>query len=153
MQFPPQHRFNSMQPSFSIFCIRFQSHPIDVVKTRLQVSGDGTNGARNYKALGIRGTVSIIASEVRRHGIFTLIAMTRHRMLILTNFLWHCHSGHRIIRLLAWSIISLPFPFASCFTLSHSWLISKSFFISTLSIPLLLRRALLPSGRVLAPLG
>jgi hypothetical protein len=40
------------------------SHPIDVVKTRLQVSGDGTNGARNYKALGIRGTVSIIATEV-----------------------------------------------------------------------------------------
>jgi hypothetical protein len=40
------------------------SHPIDVVKTRLQVSGDGTNGARNYKALGIRGTVAIIATEV-----------------------------------------------------------------------------------------
>lgn len=40
------------------------SHPIDVVKTRLQVSGDGTNGARNYKALGIRGTVSVIATEV-----------------------------------------------------------------------------------------
>lgn len=39
-------------------------HPIDVVKTRLQVSGDGTNGARNYKALGIRGTVSVIATEV-----------------------------------------------------------------------------------------
>eukprot|EP00596_Hydrurales_sp_CCMP1899_P001049 CAMPEP_0119034080 /NCGR_PEP_ID=MMETSP1177-20130426/1132_1 /TAXON_ID=2985 /ORGANISM="Ochromonas sp, Strain CCMP1899" /LENGTH=290 /DNA_ID=CAMNT_0006991311 /DNA_START=49 /DNA_END=921 /DNA_ORIENTATION=+ len=38
-------------------------HPIDVVKTRLQVSGDGTNGARNYKALGINGTVKVIASE------------------------------------------------------------------------------------------
>mmetsp|Transcript_28098 Transcript_28098/g.26956 ORF Transcript_28098/g.26956 Transcript_28098/m.26956 type:complete len:290 (+) Transcript_28098:110-979(+) len=38
-------------------------HPIDVVKTRLQVSGDGTNGARNYKALGIRGTVAVIGSE------------------------------------------------------------------------------------------
>jgi hypothetical protein len=38
-------------------------HPIDVVKTRLQVSGDGTNGARNYKALGIGGTVSVIAKE------------------------------------------------------------------------------------------
>ena len=38
-------------------------HPIDVVKTRLQVSGDGTNGARNYKALGIGGTVRVIASE------------------------------------------------------------------------------------------
>lgn len=35
------------------------------MKTRLQVSGDGTNGARNYKALGIRGTVAVIASEVR----------------------------------------------------------------------------------------
>ncbi len=34
-----------------------------MVKTRLQVSGDGTNGARNYKALGIGGTVKIIASE------------------------------------------------------------------------------------------
>lgn len=38
-------------------------HPIDVVKTRLQVSGDGSGGVRNYKALGIGGTVSIIASE------------------------------------------------------------------------------------------
>jgi len=35
-------------------------HPIDVVKTRLQVSGEGT---RNYKALGIGGTVKVIASE------------------------------------------------------------------------------------------
>jgi hypothetical protein len=35
-------------------------HPIDVVKTRLQVSGDG---GRNYKALGISGTVKIIAAE------------------------------------------------------------------------------------------
>jgi hypothetical protein len=35
-------------------------HPIDVVKTRLQVSGDG---GRNYKALGIGGTVSIMAKE------------------------------------------------------------------------------------------
>eukprot|EP01031_Cornospumella_fuschlensis_P038090 gene38090-46283_t len=35
-------------------------HPIDVVKTRLQVSGEGT---RNYKALGIGGTVSVIAKE------------------------------------------------------------------------------------------
>ena len=34
-----------------------------MVKTRLQVSGDGTNGARNYKALGIAGTVSVIAGE------------------------------------------------------------------------------------------
>jgi hypothetical protein len=38
-------------------------HPIDVVKTRLQVSGDGTSGTRNYKALGISGTVRVIASE------------------------------------------------------------------------------------------
>ena len=35
-------------------------HPIDVVKTRLQVSGEGT---RNYKALGIGGTVKIIFKE------------------------------------------------------------------------------------------
>lgn len=35
-------------------------HPIDVVKTRLQVSGEGT---RNYKSLGISGTVSVIAKE------------------------------------------------------------------------------------------
>lgn len=35
-------------------------HPIDVVKTRLQVSGDG---GRNYKALGIGGTIKVIASE------------------------------------------------------------------------------------------
>lgn len=38
-------------------------HPIDVVKTRLQVSGDGSNGARNYKALGIGGTIRVIAKE------------------------------------------------------------------------------------------
>jgi hypothetical protein len=31
-----------------------------VVKTRLQVSGDG---GRNYKALGIGGTVAVIAKE------------------------------------------------------------------------------------------
>ena len=49
------------------------SHPIDVVKTRLQVSGDGTNGARNYKALGIRGTVSIIATEVRHSRVILYI--------------------------------------------------------------------------------
>eukprot|EP01038_Epipyxis_sp_PR26KG_P004108 gene4108-5858_t len=36
-------------------------HPIDVVKTRLQVSGGA--GSRNYKALGIGGTISVIASE------------------------------------------------------------------------------------------
>lgn len=34
-----------------------------MVKTRLQVSGDGTSGARNYKALGISGTVSTIFKE------------------------------------------------------------------------------------------
>lgn len=32
-----------------------------MVKTRLQVSGK--NGARNYKALGIFGTVGIVAKE------------------------------------------------------------------------------------------
>lgn len=36
-------------------------HPIDVVKTRLQVSG--STGARNYKELGIGGTISIVAKE------------------------------------------------------------------------------------------
>jgi len=36
-------------------------HPIDVVKTRLQVSGEG--GGRNYKALGIGGSIRVIASE------------------------------------------------------------------------------------------
>jgi len=36
-------------------------HPIDVVKTRLQVSGK--EGARNYKALGVSGTVSVVFRE------------------------------------------------------------------------------------------
>ena len=36
-------------------------HPIDVVKTRLQVSGSG--GGRNYAELGIGGSVSVIAKE------------------------------------------------------------------------------------------
>jgi len=35
-------------------------HPIDVIKTRLQVSGQGT---RNYKALGISGTIQTILKE------------------------------------------------------------------------------------------
>lgn len=34
-----------------------------MVKTRLQVSGDGSAGARNYKALGISGTIGVIAKE------------------------------------------------------------------------------------------
>jgi len=38
------------------------THPIDVVKTRLQVSGTGGSG-RNYKGLGVFGTVKVIASE------------------------------------------------------------------------------------------
>jgi len=37
-------------------------HPIDVLKTRLQVSGDGSGG-RNYKALGVAGSVRVIAAE------------------------------------------------------------------------------------------
>jgi hypothetical protein len=37
-------------------------HPIDVVKTRLQVSGSGSGG-RNYKELGIGGSVKVIAAE------------------------------------------------------------------------------------------
>jgi hypothetical protein len=35
-------------------------HPIDVVKTRLQISGNGT---RNYKSLGIGGTIKTIFKE------------------------------------------------------------------------------------------
>ena len=35
-------------------------HPIDVVKTRLQISGNGT---RNYKSLGIGGTIKTIFNE------------------------------------------------------------------------------------------
>ncbi len=38
-------------------------HPIDVLKTRLQVSGDAATGARNYKALGIGGSLAVIARE------------------------------------------------------------------------------------------
>lgn len=44
-----------------ISLLQNNSHPIDVVKTRLQVSGDG--GGRNYKALGLGGTVSVMAAE------------------------------------------------------------------------------------------
>eukprot|EP00635_Sarcinochrysidales_sp_CCMP3193_P001495 CAMPEP_0118917142 /NCGR_PEP_ID=MMETSP1166-20130328/17062_1 /TAXON_ID=1104430 /ORGANISM="Chrysoreinhardia sp, Strain CCMP3193" /LENGTH=287 /DNA_ID=CAMNT_0006857201 /DNA_START=20 /DNA_END=883 /DNA_ORIENTATION=+ len=36
-------------------------HPIDTVKTRMQVSG--TKGARNYSELGLAGTVSTVAKE------------------------------------------------------------------------------------------
>lgn len=36
-------------------------HPIDVVKTRLQVSGTG--GGRDYASLGIGGSVKVIAAE------------------------------------------------------------------------------------------
>jgi len=36
-------------------------HPMDVVKTRLQVSGTG--GGRNYAALGMGGSVKVIAAE------------------------------------------------------------------------------------------
>jgi hypothetical protein len=36
-------------------------HPIDVVKTRLQVSG--TAGARDYKSLGVFGTVGVVLKE------------------------------------------------------------------------------------------
>jgi hypothetical protein len=38
-------------------------HPIDVVKTRLQISGDGSKGTRNYKALGVIGSVKVIFKE------------------------------------------------------------------------------------------
>ena len=36
-------------------------HPIDVLKTRLQVSGGP--GARDYKSLGIGGSLAVIARE------------------------------------------------------------------------------------------
>lgn len=67
------------------------------MKTRLQVSGDGTNGARNYKALGIRGTVSVIATEV-----FVKAALDCVRLLQASYpFLRVCHvmclsDGHLI---------------------------------------------------------
>lgn len=38
-------------------------HPIDVVKTRLQVSGGSSNSTRNYKSLGVTGTVKVIIKE------------------------------------------------------------------------------------------
>lgn len=41
-------------------------HPIDVVKTRLQISGQGGEG-RNYKQLGMGGTVKVILKE---EGVF-----------------------------------------------------------------------------------
>ena len=44
----------------SYYTSTYFSHPIDVVKTRLQVSGDG---GRDYKSLGIGGTVSVVAAE------------------------------------------------------------------------------------------
>jgi len=36
-------------------------HPIDVIKTRLQVSGEG--GGRNYKKLGMTGSINVIVKE------------------------------------------------------------------------------------------
>ena len=36
-------------------------HPIDVVKTRLQISG--TNGARDYRSMGVGGTVKTVMTE------------------------------------------------------------------------------------------
>lgn len=45
----------------AVFTVTF-IHPIDVLKTRLQVSGDGSGG-RNYKALGVTGTLRVIAAE------------------------------------------------------------------------------------------
>lgn len=38
-------------------------HPIDVVKTRLQVSGEKGGAGRNYSQLGIVGSVRVIAQE------------------------------------------------------------------------------------------
>lgn len=38
-------------------------HPIDVVKTRLQVSGEAGRAGRNYSQLGIFGSVKVIAKE------------------------------------------------------------------------------------------
>ena len=38
-------------------------HPFDVVKTRLQVAGEGRKGVRNYKELGIKGTIRVIYLE------------------------------------------------------------------------------------------
>lgn len=38
-------------------------HPIDVIKTRLQVSGEAGRAGRNYSELGIFGSVKVIAAE------------------------------------------------------------------------------------------
>ena len=39
-------------------------HPIDVVKTRMQASGEkGRTGVRDYGKLGMGGTVKVIAKE------------------------------------------------------------------------------------------
>ena len=44
-------------------------HPIDTVKTRLQVSGTGN--ARNYAELGLAGTCSTIAKEEGWSALFS----------------------------------------------------------------------------------
>lgn len=48
--------------SAAVFTVSF-IHPIDVVKTRMQVSGDGVSGGHNYKKLGAFKSVTTIAGE------------------------------------------------------------------------------------------
>ena len=56
------------------------SHPIDVVKTRLQVSGEGT---RNYKALGIGGTVNVIFVEEGKTFFHSTIVVAQLSLLYM----------------------------------------------------------------------
>ena len=62
-----------------------------MVKTRLQVSGDGTNGARNYKSLGIAGTVSVIAGEEGVTAFWKVRANSRAHGHLSSERLCHPH--------------------------------------------------------------
>ena len=57
---PPRDAEAGSDKSAQVITVTF-IHPIDTVKTRLQVSGTGN--ARNYAELGLAGTCSTIAKE------------------------------------------------------------------------------------------
>ena len=128
-----------------------------MVKTRLQVSGDGTNGARNYKALGIRGTVSIIATEVIK--LREKYILAPFLSLTMSLPLCHPHSLSPSIYLTHPSFLSPTFTLSLSRAHTHSVL--HTLFLSqdsSLSLPLLFstplsRRALWPSGKVSVPPG